>query len=159
MSGRAPVPVGRLLMIGGGVMFAAFFVVAFCVRQLDMGSEHLLSVLGGVLAWVFIAYAAVIGTVAWRRRAGAAERAVRSYLAVHPGVMSWLGTPVHVDMPDGAPANPPGQQNVVVAVTGPLGEAHAHLVLARLGRSWEVLQGDLEMDGRRVRLTEAPASR
>lgn len=155
MTARTPVPVGRLLMLGGAVVFGAFFVVAFCVRQLDMGSEHTLSVVGGVLAWVFLAYAAVVGTVAWRRRSGAAERAVCVYLERHPGVMSWLGTPVRVQVPGGADSSATAsQQNVTAVVTGPLGQAQAHVVLARLGRSWEVLQGELEMDGSRVRLTE-----
>jgi hypothetical protein len=148
-------PPGRLITLTGAVLFAVFFVVAFLVRNAGVGSEDTLSMIAGLLAYAFIAFAAVVAFRAWRRRPQAAERAIHSYLSTHPAVLSWLGTPLEVRVPGDLEARDvPGQTNAVVDVEGPLGAAQADLVLARLGREWEVLQAVLVLDGERVKLTK-----
>jgi hypothetical protein len=62
------------------------------------------------------------------------------------------------DVPTGTGA---AQANLVVPVSGPADSGHVDLVMARIGRDWEVLSATLVVDGDRVRLaegqTETPA--
>lgn len=144
---------GRLLTLVGGLMFGVFFVVAWVFRHSGV-SEDLLSLVAGVLAYGFLVFAAVVGWRVWRRRPGRAERAVSTYLSTHPAVVAWLGTPLRLEMPEVPEALAgPGQANLTVPVHGPLGDASADIVLARLNRDWEVLRAVLVMDGERVPLT------
>jgi len=153
MSRFRGMPAGRLLTLAGAVMFGVFFVVAFIFRRTGV-DESALSIVAGVLAYSFIAFAALVVWRAWRGRPGPAERAVSRYLSTHPAVVAWLGTPIAMQMPDVPEGRGgPGQANLTVPVTGPLGEASADIVLARLNREWEVLHAVLVMDGERVPLT------
>ncbi len=83
---------------------------------------------------------------------------MEGYLARHPQVVETVGEPVEVRMPPGSTGRGHGQANVIADVSGPRGEARAELALARLGREWEVLDGALLIDGRRVPLDEGSNS-
>jgi len=153
MSRLRGMPTGRLLTLTGALLFGVFFVVAFVFRRTGV-SQETLSIVAGVMAYGFIAFAAAIAWRAWRRRPGPAERAVSRYLSTHPAVVAWLGTPLTLEMPAVPdPDGRPGQANLTVAVAGPLGDASADIVLARLNREWEVLHAVLVLDGERVPLT------
>jgi hypothetical protein len=148
-------PPGRAVVLAAAVMFAAFFVVAFVFRRLGVDQDTL-SIVAGVFAYAYLGLAAVIGVRAWRARPSGGARAVRRYLTMQPAVEDWVGSPVEVEVPVlRDDAGHPGQANVTVAVSGPRGTATADLVLARLGREWEVLQAELVRDGERMRLTTA----
>src|SRR5262245_25924772 len=85
----------------------------------------------------------------------AEERGVARYLMEHPRVTETLGTPVGVGAPEGGArlGRDPGQANLELPLWGPMGEATAELVMAKLGPHWEVLSGKLVLDGERVSLT------
>jgi len=156
MSRLWAMPPGRLVVLTGAVVFAAFLLVAVVLGQAGVGQQRL-SLIGGLLAYGYIAFAAAVAVRAWRARPSRAQRAVHRYLSEHPAVVTWFGTPLRLDMPNQPDPGGPGQANVTVGVAGPLGEASAEVVLARLNRDWEVLRAVLVMDGERVPL--APVRR
>jgi hypothetical protein len=148
-------PPGRAVVLAAAAMFAVYFVVAFTFRRLGVGIDAL-SVVAGVFAYAYLGLAALIGIRAWRTRPTGGARAVRRYLSAQPAVEDWVGAPVEVEVPPLTDdARHGGQANVTATVRGPRGTATADLVLARLGREWEVLQAELVRDGERVRLTTA----
>lgn len=143
----------RRLMLTGGIMFGTFLVIAFTFRRLDV-SQETLSVVGGSFAYAFLAAAAVILWQGWRRRGLLVEPAITRFLASQPAVAQAVGTPITLEVPPEAQRQARGhaQANLSVNVSGPEGAAVADLVMARLGREWEVLSGALVRDGHRVRL-------
>lgn len=144
---------GRIITLVGAAMFGVFFIIAFVVRRTSIDDDHV-NLVAGLLAYGFLAFVVILLLRGRRRRPGAVQRAATRYLSGHPAVVSWLGTPVSVTLPGGEDGGgSPGQMSVTVEVAGPLGSASADLVLARLGREWEVLQAVLVLDGERVRLT------
>ncbi|MGD9694282.1 MAG: cytochrome c oxidase assembly factor Coa1 family protein [Thermoleophilia bacterium] len=148
----------RAVLILAGVMLGAFAIVAFVFRRLDV-SQGTLSIVGGALAYAFIAAVAVILLVTWRRRGRSAGEVARRYVARHPAVISSVGTPVHVGEPQGETAmgRAAGQVNLTVPVDGPEDVARVDLVMARLSSSWEVLSATLMVDGDRVPLAGGAA--
>ena len=145
----------RALMITAAWLFGIFLVVAFVFRRVD-GSQETLSVIAGVTAWVFLVAAAVILFRGWRGRGTDAVGAATRYVQGHPSVLRAVGRPLEVGAPEGeVPGGVgPAQMNLVVPVSGPADEGHVDLVMARLGRDWEVLSATLVVDGDRVRLAE-----
>jgi hypothetical protein len=148
----------RTVLLVGAFMFGTFAVVAFVFRRLDI-SQDTLSIVGGVFAYFFLVVVAVVAIRGWRRRLRDPDRAAARYVARHPAVVAAVGRPVDVGraqglMPSGGGA---AQANLVVPVSGPEGEGWVDLVMARLGRDWEVLSATLVTDGDRVRLAEGPA--
>jgi hypothetical protein len=148
-------PVGRALTIGAAVMFGAFFIAA-AVATAAAGRDGA-SVVAGVMAYAYLAFAAVVVGRHLLRRPKGAERAVRTYLSRQPAMGSHIGEPVQVTLPRLPAADGPGQANISVEVSGPLGTGTVEMSIARLGREWEVLQAILVTDGTRVPL--APAGR
>jgi hypothetical protein len=152
----------RALMITAAWLFGIFLVVAFVFRRVD-GSQETLSVIAGVTAWVFLVAAAVILFRGWRGRGTDAVGAATRYVQGHPSVLRAVGRPLEVGAPEGeVPGGVgPAQMNLVVPVSGPADEGQVDLVMARLGRDWEVLSATLVVDGDRVPLAggigEAPA--
>ncbi len=147
----------RPVLIGGAVTLGAFAIVALVIRR-SGGSDETLSIAGGVLAYSFLAFALVVGARALRRRNRGARDAIERFLADHPRVIEEVGEPVRVEVPSAVARGlrRPGQANVGAELSGPRGNARAELVMARLGRDWEVLTAALEVDGRRVALAGAP---
>jgi Cytochrome oxidase complex assembly protein 1 len=148
------VTTARLVALLGAVYFGAFAVVAFVFQRLDV-SQATLSIVGGALAYAFLVSVAVGWLVQRRRAAGVSQRRVARYLMEHPRVAQTLGKPVRVGAPQGDArlGRGAGQANLEVPVRGPMGEATAELVMAKLGQHWEVLSGELVLDGERVSLT------
>jgi hypothetical protein len=142
----------RRLLLLAAVLLGVFAVAAFVFRRADV-SQATQSIVGGALAYAFIVGAATLWVLDRRRRQGLSERRVVRYLAEHPRVQSAVGRPVRVGAPTGDLRGKAGQVNLSVPVSGPLGEAVAHLVMARLDSAWEVLAADLVVDGERVPLT------
>ncbi len=146
----------RRVALGGAVLVGIAAIAWVVVRQTG-GSRDDEYLVFGVLAYAFIGYAAIVTFQAWRRRGDATGGGVEGYLARHPQVVEAVGEPVEVGMPPGSTGRGHGQANVVAEVAGPRGEARVELALARLGREWEVLNGALLVEGRRVPL-EADSS-
>ena len=148
----------RPVVLGGAITLGAFFVIALVIRR-SGGSDETLSVVGGVMAYGFLAFALVVGVRAWRRRSRGARAAIQTFLAGHPKVIEEVGEPVRVNVPSEVARGlrKPGQANVRVELSGPGGSGDADLVMARLGHEWEVLTAALEVDGRRVALVGAPS--
>jgi hypothetical protein len=145
----------RPLLILGGVFFGAFAVVAFTFQRLDI-SQETLSIVGGALAYGFLASVVALWVVHRRRRRGLSDRILVEYLAEHPRVQQTVGRPVEVGSPDGdvhLEAKGGGTATLRVPVAGPIADATADLVVAKLDAHWEVLGGELEVDGERVPLT------
>jgi Cytochrome oxidase complex assembly protein 1 len=146
---------GRTITLTGAWVFGIYFVIAFTFRRFGV-SQDTLTIVAGVLAYAFLAFVLVVGLIAWRRRPGGVEQAVSGYLEGHPTVTGLLGEPIEVAVPTSvaqAKAVDGGQVNVSAVVSGPRGNADADLVLARLGRRWEVLDGSVEHDGERHALS------
>jgi hypothetical protein len=150
-------PTERRILLAAAVLFGAFFLVAFVFRRLGVDGSAL-SVVGGVLAYAFLAAAAVIVVRGWRTRGTDVEGPIRAFLHANPTVVRLVGRPVRVGPPEGEvpTGGGPGQANLSVPVSGPGGGARVDLVMARLGRRWEVLSGQLTHDGSRVPLEGAP---
>jgi hypothetical protein len=149
----------RTLLLVGAVLFGAFAVVAFVFRRLDV-SQEALSIVGGVLAYLFLAAVAVVVWRGWRRAGREPGGVAARYLSRHPAVAAAVGTPVLVGPPEGdVPTGgaSAAQANLQVPVSGPEGDARVYLVMARIAREWEVLSGTLVSDGQRVPLAAGPA--
>ena len=86
-------------------------------------------------------------------------RGVRTWMLRAPAraMRSWIGHPLQVTVPQVPAGDAPGQANLTVEVAGPLATGTVEMILARLGREWEVLNAVLVTDGERVPL--APAGR
>lgn len=143
----------RSLMVTAAWLFGIFLVVAFVFRRTD-GSQETLSVIAGVTAWVFLVAAAVIVVRGWRGRGTDAPGAAARYVGAHPAVARAVGRPVDVGAPEGEVpgGSGPAQINLLVPVSGPADEGQVDLVMARLGRDWEVLSATLVVDGDRLPL-------
>lgn len=146
-------PPARSIPLLGGVMFGVFFVIAFTLRRLDVSTDAT-TVVAGIFAYAFLAAVALILVMAWRAREGtAARRVAERFLIENAQVRRATGTPerVVVEHP-GRLGGDAGQLTLPARVVGPLAEAQAQVIAARLGSAWEVLGGELEANGVRARL-------
>lgn len=143
----------RTLLLTAAVLFGLFFLVAFTFRRLDI-DQQTLSIVGGILAYAFLVIAGVILWRGWRDRGQDVERPIGQFLRRHPTLLGRLGRPLQVGAPEGEvpTGSGPAQANVGVSVAGPGGRARVELVMARLGRRWEVLSAALVADGERLPL-------
>lgn len=150
----------RRILLTAALVFGAFFVVAFTFRRLDV-AQSTLSVVGGVLAYGFLAAAVLLAVRGWRARGQDVEAPIGAFLRAHPAVVRAVGRPVTVGAPEGQVpvGGGAGQANLSVRVSGPGGGARVDLAMARLGRRWEVLSGQLTSDGTRVPLERAAPER
>ena len=147
----------RTILLTGALVLGLFFLVAFGFRRAGI-SQGTLSIVGGVLAYVFIAAVVAILVIGWRRRGGDAASAAERFVSRHPAVVEAVGRPVDVGRPEGEVPSGRGaaQANLMVPVSGPGGTGRVDLVMARLARHWEVLSATLVVDGDRVRLADGP---
>jgi hypothetical protein len=153
--GRSP---GRAITLVGAFVFGIYFVIAFVFRRLGV-SQDALTIVAASMAYAFLAFALVVGVLAWRCRPGGIERAVSEYLSRHRTILDLLGEPLVVAVPTAMAAAEQSegtQVNVAAVVSGPRGAADADLVLARLGRHWEVLDAAIEHQGERHVLSGDP---
>jgi Cytochrome oxidase complex assembly protein 1 len=142
---------GRTITLVGASMMGVFFIVAFIFRRVGV-SQDTLTIVAGTFAYGFLAFALVVGVLAWRRRPGGIEQAVSAYLSRNRTMVDLLGEPLVVAVPTAMADSEQAegaQVNVAAVVSGPRGAADADLVLARLGRRWEVLDATVEHDGER----------
>jgi Cytochrome oxidase complex assembly protein 1 len=148
----------RTLMLVAGILFGSFAVVAFVFRRQHV-SDSTLSIVGGVMAYAFLALVVVVVWRGWWRARHQPGAAAARYVSRHPAVAEVVGTPVHVGPPEGDGPVGKGtaaQINLAVPVSGPEGEARVDLVMARIAREWEVLSGTLVAGGERVPLAAGP---
>lgn len=148
----------RTLMLVAGVLFGSFAVVAFVFRRQHI-SDGRLSIVGGVMAYAFLALIVVVVWRSWRRARHQPGAAAKRYVSRHPAVAEVVGTPVHVGPPEGdvpLAGATAAQANLMVPVSGPEGDARVNLVMARIAREWEVLSGTLVAGGERVPLAAGP---
>lgn len=141
--------------IFAAVVFGIYLVIAVAF-QARGGSQGSLSGVAGIAAWAVLIVALVVYLNAWRRRPNAAERLVTRYLTENRVVVDWLGRPVKVELSEriGTGASRDAIQMPVTArASGPLGSGDAHLTLARVSGSWEVLHAELDRNGRVVSLS------
>jgi hypothetical protein len=142
----------RRLLIVGGLAFGTFAIATLVIRRLD-GSDQTLSLVGGVVGYVFLVVAVVILVRGWRNRGAGDKDAVGAFLRGHPAVAEAVGSPVSVGRAGGdVLGRGHGQATLSVPVSGPAGRGTAEIVMARLGREWEILGGTLEVHGERVPL-------
>jgi Cytochrome oxidase complex assembly protein 1 len=147
----------RAILLTGAALFGGFLLVAFAFRRAGI-SQDALSIVGGVLAYAFLAAVVAIVVIGWRRRGRDAVSAAERFVGRHPAVVESVGRPLQVGRPEGEVPSGRGaaQANLVVPVTGPAGTGNVDLVMARMARHWEVLSATLMVDGDRVRLAEGP---
>ena len=142
-------------MLTAAVIFGLFGIIALVFRGMDVSQESL-SIVGGIAAYLFLAAVAVILLRAWRvRGTDAAEEAV-AFVRTHPLVIAAVGVPPNVgepagEVPTGAGAAPANRD---IVVSGPDGLARVDLVMARMGRRWEVVSATLVSEGQHVSLRE-----
>jgi len=148
----------RHLLLGAAVVFGAFGAIALVARFNGM-SDSTLSVVAGICAYAFLAYALGLVVWWWRRRSRGIAGLVEDFVRHQPAVLAAVGSPVSVGPPGGdIPAGRgPAQANIDVVVSGPDGLARVDLVMARIGSRWEVLSATLVSDGARVPLRGGPA--
>ena len=123
-------------------MLGVFGIVAFVLQRADAG-EDALSVVGGVLAYGFIAFAALVGYLAWkgasRRRA---HQVAERFLAESEVVGRVVGTPVDVRLRPSRTRTLDGSRlEIVGEVGGQLGQADASATVEPKGDSWRVVDG------------------
>jgi membrane protein implicated in regulation of membrane protease activity len=147
----------RTILLTGALVLGVFFLVAFGFRRAGV-SQGTLSIVGGILAYLFLAAVVATLVIGWRRRGGDAASAAERFVGRHPAVVESVGRPLEVGRPEGeVPAGRgAAQANLMVPVSGPGGTGTVDLVMARLARQWEVLSATLLVDGDRVRLAEGP---
>lgn len=145
----------RSILLTAAVLFGAFGVAALVMRQSGV-SQETFSIVAGVTAYLFLAAVVFILLRAWRvRGTDAAEEAV-AFVRRHPLVIAAVGVPPTVGEPEGEVPSGSGsaQANLDVIVSGPDGLAQVDLVMARIGRRWEVVSATLVSEGERVSLLE-----
>jgi hypothetical protein len=147
----------RTVLLTGAVLFGIFFVVAFAFRRAGV-SQSTLSIVGGVFAYAFLVAVVAILVIGWRRRGRDASATAERFVVRHPAVVESLGRPLEAGSPEGEvpSGRAAAQANLMVPVSGPGGTGKVDLVMARIGREWEVLSATLVVDGDRVRLAEGP---
>jgi hypothetical protein len=141
--------------IVGAAIFAIYAFIALAFEG-KPNSQSTLANIAGVAAWILLGVAVIVYVHAWRTRPTAPERAVRRFLTDNTVLADRLGQPVKVAIPEriGEGTGADGVQRPVIAqVEGPLGFGEAHLTLARVSGTWEVLQADLLRDGNVVSLS------
>ena len=85
----------RTIVLIGAVLFGVFFLVAFGFRRAGI-SQEALSIVGGVLAYAFLAAVVAILVLARRRRGGDAAVAAERFVGRHPAVVESVGRPLQV---------------------------------------------------------------
>lgn len=143
----------KRLLIVGALAFGTFAIATFSVQRWG-ASQETLSIVGGVIAYGFLVVAGVILVRGWRNRSAGDRNAISAFLADHPAVTDAVGSPVEIGRIGGdVLGRSEGQATITVAVTGPAGSGIADLVMARLGRDWEILGGTLDAHGEEIPLT------
>jgi hypothetical protein len=142
----------RKILLLGAIFFGAFAIVSLIVTR-SHSSQTIVSIVGGALAYCFLMAVAVLWFRHHRSRRGLSERRISRYLADHPRVQGVVGRPVRVGPIGGELTGGAGQATLTVPVRGPVGEAEADLVMARIDAGWEILAAELLVDGERVPLT------
>lgn len=143
----------KRLLIVGAFAFGTFAIATFVVQRWG-ASQETLSIVGGVIAYGFLVVAGVILVRGWRNRSAGDKTAIAAFLADHPAVTDAVGSPVTLGRAGGdVLSRSEGQATITVSVTGPAGSGIAELVMARLGRDWEILGGTLEAHGEEISLT------
>ena len=147
----------RAIMLTAAAIFGAFGVTAFIFRRMDV-SQETLSIVGGVAAYLFLAAVVVIMLRAWRVRGTDPREEAVAFVRRHPLVVAAVGVPPSVGEPEGDIPEGDGaaQANLDVVVSGPDGLARVDLVMARMGRRWEVVSATLVSEGESVSLREGP---
>jgi hypothetical protein len=153
MGGR----VQRTILLTAAVMFGLFGIIALAFRVTGVSAE-MLSIVGGVAAYLFLAAVVVILLRAWRVKGTDAGEEAVAFVRRHPMVIAAVGVPSSVGEPEGEVPSGSGtaQANLDVVVSGPDGLARVDLVMARMGRRWEVVSATLVSEGERVSLLEGP---
>ena len=138
----------RALVLGGAVMLGLFGIVSFFFRGSESGTDQL-SLAAGIFAYAFIAFAILVGVLAWTGRGvrdahGIAERFLQEDAAIGREV----GKPVDVTLrPRRTVASERGGRLTIPAdVGGPLGLGTATVAVEREGESWRVVESDFTLD-------------
>jgi hypothetical protein len=150
----AKLPPWQSVGLIAAIVFAVYLAIAITV-QARGGSQNSMSGIAGAGAYIVLFAALILYGNAWRRRPNAPERLVIGYLQRNRTVTDRLGQPVTVDVAEriGRAAVTDGVQMPVIAnIRGPLGTAEAHLTLARVSGSWEILHAELDRDGATIPL-------
>ncbi len=148
----------KRLLIVGALAFGTFAIATFTIQRTD-GSQETLSIVGGAIAYGFLVLAAIILVRGWRNRSAGDRDAIAAFLSDHPAVTEAVGSPVTLGRPGGdVLGRTEGQATISVSVTGPGGSGIAELVMARLGRDWEILGGTLDAHGEEISLTSGVRS-
>jgi hypothetical protein len=143
----------RALVLGGAAMLGVFGIVAFVLQRADAGDDAL-SVVGGVLAYGFIAFAALVGYLAWkgtpRRRA---HQVAERFLADSEVVGRVVGKPVDVRLRPSRTREIDGSHlEIVGEVGGQLAQADVSATVAPEGDTWRVVDGRVAADDRTLPL-------
>ena len=130
----------RTIVLIGAVLFGVFFLVAFGFRRAGI-SQEALSIVGGVLAYAFLAAVVAILVLARRRRGGDAAVAAEALRGPPPrgGRVGRQAVAGRAAGGRGAVGRGAAQANLMVPVSGPEGTGMVDLVMARIARHWEVL--------------------
>ncbi len=136
---------GRAVIILGIAFFAVYAIVALVLARTGLANAE--GIAAGIMGYLFIM--AVVGLwLAERRRHTRPGPVAEEFLMNNGDVRDMIGAPVRVNIPSPPPAvTGPGQVSVDCFITGPDGSGEAMVVLARLGRGYQVLGADLDIAG------------
>ena len=115
--------------------FGLFFIAAFVLRRAGVSDDVTVRVAGG-MAYVFLAFAAVVLLTERRRAAGRARRAVEAFVARDPLLTDRLGTPVEAHAEGEPPRRGEEHWSVPARVEGPRGEAWVTARMVRRDGEW-----------------------
>lgn len=142
---------GRAIVILGITFFALYGIVALILARSGVPSAE--GIAAGIMAYAFIVTVAVLWWIERRRRTQPGPVA-EEFLMGSREVAEMIGAPIRVTIPHVPPAGRgPGQLSVDAFITGPDGSGEATVVLARLGRGFQVLGADLDVAGARRSVT------
>ncbi len=135
-------------------MLALFGIASLFFRQSDAGSDQL-SLVGGFFAYAFLAFAVIVGLIAWRGKGTRdAHRLAERFLNENETVARVIGKPVDVQM---RPAHTEQSENggrltILAEVDGPLGEGSVEAIAEKVGDEWRIVGGDLEVEDQHIAL-------
>lgn len=130
-------PTGRLVQLGGAVVFGVFFLVAAVLRFSGVGDDVTVRVAGG-MAYAFLAFLVVALVMSRSRSRLRARHVTADMLAGEQALIAQVGSPVAVDVADAAPP-PRGELWAVAAdVSGPSGSVPVTVTLRRERGDWVV---------------------
>ncbi len=135
----------RAIVILGIAFFAVYAVVALILARTGFANSE--GVAAGVMAYLFLMAVLILWFIERRRRTQPGPVA-EEFLMNNRDIADMIGAPIRVAIPSAPPAGKgAGQVSVDAFITGPDGSGEATVVMARLGKGFQVLGAEVDVAG------------